>query len=316
MALILIRRLGLLLVSLLVASVLVFAALRLLPGDVAQVIAGTRASPEQVDRIAHQLGTDRPLVIQYLHWLGGVLSGDVGHSAVNGVSVSGELGQKLTVTGPLVAAATLLGALVGVSLGIVAAARHRRRSGIVLSVLSQLGLAVPSFWVGLMATTVFAVHWRWLPAGGFPAGGWNEPAAAVRSLVLPVLTLALLEGAVLLRFTRSATLEVLHADYLRTARAKGLTRGRALLRHGVRNALLPVLSVLGLEFASLLLGAVVIENVFSLPGAGQMLVTDVGNRDLVKVQGTVLLVTAVILVVGFLVDVGHHLLDPRLRDAR
>jgi peptide/nickel transport system permease protein len=220
------------------------------------------------------------------------------------------------VTAPLVAGATLLAALVGVPLGIVAAARHRGAAGHALSVVSQLGIAVPTFWVGLMATTVFAVHWRLLPAGGFPRDGWAQPGAAVRSLVLPVLTLALLEGAVLLRFTRSATLEVLHADYIRTARAKGLTRGRALVRHGVRNAALPVLSVLGLEFASLLLGAVVIENVFALPGIGQMLIVDVGNRDLLKVQGTVLLVAVAVLVVSFLVDLGHRLLDPRLREAR
>ena len=310
------RRFALLVASLVVSSIGVFLLLRLLPGNVAQVLAGARASPEQVARISHQLGTDRPLAAQYLSWIGGVLRGDFGRSALNGVSAAGELGQKLQVTGPLVGAATLLAALVGIPLGILAAARHRTPDGLALSVLAQMGIAVPSFWVGLMGVTLFAVHWQWLPAGGFPREGWAEPGAAVRSLVLPVVTLALFEAAVLLRFARSATLEVLHADYIRTARAKGLTRGQALLRHGVRAASLPVLSILGIEFASLLLGAVVIENVFSLPGAGQMLVTDVGNRDLVKVQGTVLLVTAVVLVVGFLVDVGHHLLDPRLREPR
>ncbi|MBL7498485.1 ABC transporter permease [Frankia sp. CNm7] len=316
MALILLRRFGLLALSLLVASVLVFLLLRLLPGDVAQVIAGTRATPEQVERIRHELGVDRPLAEQYLSWLGGVLRGDFGTSALNGVSVSGQLGEKLTVTLPLVAGASLLAVLVGVPLGILAGSRHRSPAGHALSVAGQLGIAVPSFWVGLMLTTLVAVQWRLLPAGGFPRDGWADPAAAVRSLVLPVVTLALLQGAVLLRFARSATLEVLHADYIRTARAKGLTEGRALLRHGARNAALPVLSVLGLEFASLLLGAVVIENVFTLPGLGQMLIADVGNRDLVKVQGTVLLVTVAVLVIGFLVDLGHRLLDPRLREAR
>jgi len=310
------RRVGLLALSLVVASLLVFLLLRLLPGDVADVVAGTRAAPEQVERIRQELGTDRGPAEQYLDWMGGVLTGDFGASALSGVSVSDELGEKLAVTLPLVAAATAVAVLVAVPLGIIAAARHRDAAGTTLSALGQLGLAVPSFWVGLMAVSLFAVRWRLLPAGGFPREGWADPEAAVRSLVLPVLTLAVAQGAVLLRFARSATLEVLHADYIRTARAKGLTRGRALLRHGVRNAALPVLSVLGLEFASLLLGAVVIENVFSLPGVGQMLVVDVGNRDLVKVQGTVLLVTVAVLVVGFLVDLGHRLLDPRLRGAR
>ncbi|ONH34539.1 ABC transporter permease [Protofrankia sp. BMG5.30] len=316
MAVILLRRLVLLALSLVAASLLVFLLLRLLPGDVADVIAGTTATPEQVARIRHQLGVDRPLITQYASWVGGVLTGDFGASAVNGVSVSAQLGEKLTVTVPLVAGATVLAVAVALPLGIISAARHRRADGLALSTLSQLGIAVPSFWVGLMLITLFAVEWGVLPAGGFPTDGWDDPAAAVRSLTLPVVTLALVEGAVLMRFTRSATLEVLHVDFIRTARAKGLTRGRALLRHGVRNAAGSVLSVLGLEFATLLAGTVVIENVFALPGVGQMLIVDIGNRDLVKVQGTVLLITVVVLVVGFLVDVGHRLLDPRLLDPR
>ncbi|CAJ63479.1 MULTISPECIES: ABC transporter permease [Frankia] len=316
MAMILLRRLGLLAVSLVVASLLVFALLRLLPGDAADVLAGTSASPDQVLRIRHEIGADRSLPAQYLDWIGGVLTGDFGVSALNGATVSGELAEKLTVTAPLVGAATVLALAVAAPLGVLAAARHRRTSGVALSALSQLGLAVPTFWVGLMLVTVFAVDWRLLPAGGFPADGWADPVAAVRALVLPVVTLAVVEAAVLLRFVRSATLEVLHADFIRTARAKGLTRGQALRRHGIRNAALPVVSILGLEFATLLLGAVVVENVFALPGLGGMLVADIGNRDLVKVQGTVLLVTTAVLVVGFGVDLAHRLLDPRLRGAR
>jgi peptide/nickel transport system permease protein len=170
--------------------------------------------------------------------------------------------------------------------------------------------------VGLVLAIVFAVQLRWLPAQGFPTSGWADPGRAVRSLVLPCVTLALAEGAVLLRFVRSSVLGVLHQDFLRTARATGLTRTAALVRHGLRNAALPVVSILGLQVAALLVGAVVVEQVFTLPGVGRMLITDVGNRDLVKVQGEVLLLASAVLVIGFLIDLVHRLLDPRLRVAR
>jgi peptide/nickel transport system permease protein len=203
--------------------------------------------------------------------------------------------------------------LVAVPLGIVAGARHRRADGITLSVVSQLGIAIPTFWAGLLLIVVFGVHWNVFPAQGFPRAGWDEPARAVEALVLPTVTLALSQGAVLLRFVRSATLDVLHQDYIRTARAKGLTRTQALYRHGLRNASLPIISILGVQVASLIAGVVVIERVFNLPGVGQMLVRDIGSRDLEKVQGTVLLLAIVVLVIGFLVDVLHRVVDPRLR---
>ena len=218
-----------------------------------------------------------------------MLHGDFGTSALNGETVTSQLGTKLAVTAPLVLASTVLSVLVAVPLGIVAGARHRRADGIGLSVVSQLGIAVPSFWAGLMLIVVFGVHWNLFPAQGFPRDGWDDPAAAAESLVLPTVTLALSQGAVLLRFVRSATLDVLHQDYIRTARAKGLTRTQALYRHGLRNASLPIISILGVQIASLLAGVVVIERVFNLPGVGQMLVRDIGSRDLEKVQGTVLL---------------------------
>jgi peptide/nickel transport system permease protein len=252
-------------------------------------------------------------VRQYLDWSGGLLRGDFGTSALNGETVTGQLGTKLGITAPLVLASTVLSVLVAVPLGIIAGARHRRADGISLSVVSQLGIAVPTFWAGLLLIIVFGVHWNVFPAQGFPRDGWDEPGRAVESLVLPTLTLALSQGAVLLRFVRSATLDVLHQDYIRTARAKGLTRTQALYRHGLRNASLPIISILGVQIASLIAGVVVIERVFNLPGVGQMLVRDIGSRDLEKVQGTVLLLAIIVLVVGFLVDVVHRLVDPRLR---
>ncbi|MEU6430736.1 ABC transporter permease [Microbispora sp. NPDC046973] len=290
--------------------------LRLLPGDLASIIGGVQATPDQLVRLRVRLGTDRPLLAQYGHWAAGVLIGDLGTSALSGVSVTGELRRKLVVTLPLTLASSVLAVVLAVPAGTYAALRHRSRDGAAVSAVGQLGIAVPTFWMGIMLAVVFAVRLRVLPAQGFPVEGWADPGAAVRSLVLPVLTLALAQGAVLLRFVRSATLEVLHADYVRTARAKGLTTLGAVIRHGLRNAALPVVSVLGIQFASLLVGAVVVENAFALPGVGRMLLADVGNRDLVKVQGTVLLLSALVLVVGALIDVVHRLIDPRLRGAR
>jgi peptide/nickel transport system permease protein len=307
------RRLALLVLAIFVSSIVVFLLLRLLPGDLARVVGGTEATPEQIEAIREELGLNRPLLVQYLDWVGGMFQGDFGVSALNGETVTSELGKKLSVSAPLVLASTVLSILVAVPLGIAAGARHRRADGIALSAVSQLGIALPSFWVGLMLIIVFAVNWRLFPAQGFPLDGWEEPGAAVKALVLPTVTLALAQGAVLLRFVRSATLDVLHQDYIRTARAKGLTRTQALYRHGLRNASLPIISIIGVQVASLIAGIVVIERVFTLPGVGQMLVRDIGSRDLEKVQGTVLLIAIVVLVIGFLVDITHRLVDPRLR---
>lgn len=308
-----VRRLGLFAVACLVSTVVIFLLLRLLPGDVALVVGGTEATPEQVAAIREELGLNRSLPAQYFHWLGGALTGDFGVSALNGETVTSELGEKLTVTGPLVLTSTLLSILVAVPVGVFAASRHRKADGVALSAISQLGIAVPSFLVGLALIIVFAVRWEIFPAQGFPRVGWDDPAGAARALVLPTVTLALAQGAVLFRFVRSATLDVLHQEYIRTARAKGLTRQEALWRHGLRNASIPIISILGVQVASLIAGIVVIEQVFTLPGVGQMLIRDVGSRDLEKVQGTVVLIAIVVLAIGFVVDVLHGLVDPRLR---
>lgn len=315
MTLFLLRRAGLLVVSLLAASVLIFLVLRLLPGDVAQTIGGIKATPAQVAAVRHDLGLDRPLPVQYGDWIGGAVTGDFGRSVLDGTSVSGQLAEKLAVTGPLAVGAVVLALAFAVPLGVLAAVRRESRLGGAVNAFGQLGIALATLWVGLLLVVVFAVQLRWLPAQGFPVDGWAEPGQALRSLVLPWVTLALAEGAVLLRFVRSAVLDVLHQDWLRTARAKGHTRTGALIRHGLRNAAVPVVSVLGLQIAALVAGAVVVEQVFVLPGVGQMLITDVGNRDLDKVQGEILLLTGAVLVIGFLVDLAHRLIDPRLRSA-
>ncbi|WP_375384808.1 ABC transporter permease [uncultured Microbacterium sp.] len=307
-------RAALLLVGLIVASVLIFLSLRVLPGDVAQLIAGTQGTPAQVAAIRESLGLDRPLPLQYLEWMGGVLRGDLGTSLVTGSSVGAELAQKAQVSIPLGIMALIIAVVFSVPLGVLSAVRRGRGDGTALSVGSQALAAVPVVWAGMMLVVVFAVWLGWLPAQGFPRDGWADPAAAFRSLVLPALTIGIVEGAMLMRFVRSATLQAIGQDYVRTAAAKGLTRNTALIRHGLPNVALSVITVLGLQVAGIVVGAVVIEQLFTLPGIGRMLVADVGARDLPKVQGELLLLTGFVLVVGFAVDLLHRALDPRQRE--
>ncbi|BFM24132.1 ABC transporter permease [Microbacterium sp. che218] len=308
-------RLGLLVLGLAVASVLIFVSLRVLPGDVAQVIAGTQATPEQIAALRASLGLDAPLWTQYADWIGGLLRGDLGTSLLTGTSVSAELIDKARVTVPLSIMSLTIALLIGIPFGVLSALGRRRAAGAALSVAAQALAAVPVVWAGLMLVVVFAVWLGWLPPQGFPRAGWNDPAAAFRALVLPALTIGVIEGAMLLRFVRSATLQAIGQDYVRTAAAKGLTRTRALLSHGLPNVGLSVITVLGLQIAGIIVGAVVIEQLFTLPGVGRMLVTDVASRDLPKVQGELLAVTGFVLVVGFVVDLAHRLIDPRQREA-
>jgi peptide/nickel transport system permease protein len=305
------RRLAVLLASLLVASVVVFLLLSLLPGDPAQALLGVNATPESLAALREQFGLNRPLWEQYLDWVGGMLRGDFGTSVVSGVSVGSEIAAKLSLTVPLVVSGMVVALLVAVPLGVVAAVRNRQPVGTVLAAFSQVGIAIPSFWLGILLITVFAVRLQVLPSGGFP--GWQDFGGAVQALLLPVLVLGFAQGAILMRYVRSAVLEVMQEDFIRTARAKGLTRWQALTRHALRTAAVPVVTVLGLQLSTLLIGAVVIENVFGLPGLGRMLLQDVGNRDLLKVQGVVMVLAAAVLFVNFLVDVVYHLIDPRLR---
>ncbi len=311
----LVGRLLLLVVGLLVASIIVFATLRVLPGDVAQVVAGTQASPEQVEQLRQQLGLDRPVVVQYLDWIGGLLRGDLGRSLVTNGQVAPELVEKLSVTLPLAGMSLVAALVLGVPLGVLAAVLRRRAGGALIAFVAQAVAAVPIVWAGLLLIALFAVTLRWLPPQGFPLDGWGEPARAVAALLLPALTIGAVEGAVILRFTRSATLAVLDADHVRTAAAIGLTRTQALVRHGLPSVALTVLAVLGVQIAGLLVGAVVVEQLFSLPGVGRMLVTDVGRRDITKVQSELLVLTGLVLLVGFAVDVVHRVLDPRQREA-
>ena len=305
-------RTGWLVVSLFVASLLVFGVVNVLPGDVAGVILGTSATPQALETLRHQLGLDQPGWLRYLGWIGGILHGDFGTSVLSHVDVGSLIVQKLSVSAPLALASAAIAIAIALPLGVLAGTHYRNPLGALISGMSLLGIAVPAFWAGLLLATIFAVQLHLFPAGGFT--DWStDPVAAMHSLVLPALALGLVQAAVLTRYIRSAIIDVQREDFIRTARAKGLTRWQALQHHGFRVAAIPVVTILGIQLTGLLVGAIVIENVFVLPGLGRLLFQSVGNRDLVVVQDLVLLLTAVVLVVNFAVDLTYRLLDPRIR---
>ncbi|HEX3816160.1 MAG TPA: ABC transporter permease [Mycobacteriales bacterium] len=309
------RRLGFLVLTLAIASVVIFLVCAWLPGDAATTLLGTQATPAAVHQLRHQFGTDRPLVSQYGSWIGGLFRGDFGTSAVTKLQVWPQIQSRLAVTGCLVLVGMLFALIVAVPVGVFSAVRHRRVSGLVVSGLSQLGLAIPAFWAGILLSFFFAVKLHVLPPGGyvsFRQDQWEW----FRHLILPGISLALVQGAVLGRYVRAAVLDVMREDYIRTARAGGATFSRALWRHGLRNASIPVVTVLGLQLATLLVGAIVIESVFTMPGLGLMLLQAVGNRDLVLVEGTVMILVGAVLILNFLVDLLYLALDPRLRSSR
>jgi len=309
-----IRRIAVFAFSVLVASMLVFAVMTILPGDPAQVMLGTQATPEAVDALRTELGLDRPLVVQYLGWLAGAGRGDLGTSVFSGQEIAPQIVGRLKVTIPLAVMAMGLTVLISFPLGVFAAARHRRLGDSVVSVVSQVGLAIPAFWAGLLLVTVFAVGYGWFPAGGFP--GWDVSIwQSLRALFLPAVSLSIVQSAIITRFVRSAVLETMGQDYIRTARSNGLTRSQALWRHGLRNAAIPVLTILGLQFAALTAGTVVIESVFVLPGLGSMLLQGITRRDLPLVQGGAMAIAVLILGVNLVVDLTYGLLDPRVRES-
>ncbi|MEU0039140.1 ABC transporter permease [Streptomyces sp. NPDC006333] len=313
MARYLLRRLAFLVVSLALASVVLFVLLRMLPGDPANALTSVGASPEQIAAARHSIGSDRPLPEQFTHWLGQLAHGDLGTSFVSSLPVGPEVTSRLDVTVPLTLAAFVLAVLIAVPAGFVAAYKRRTWYGALLSGVSQLGIAIPVFWLGMILVAVFALNAGWLPAGGFPPDGWSDPAEAIRSLVLPVVTIALVMSASMIRYVRSATLDVLGSDYLRTARALGSSFGRAMWRHGLRNSSVPVISVLAIELASTLLGAVVVESVYALPGLGSMLATGIAQHDYPVIQAVLFVSTLAVLLIGFVADLVQRFVDPRLR---
>jgi peptide/nickel transport system permease protein len=306
------RRIGIVIVSLLGASIAVFTVLNLLPGSPAQVILGQQATPQAIKQLTAQLGLNKPVWRQYVDWIGGLSHGSFGLSYISHQPIGSQISQALTVTGPVILFAMAVGIVIALPLGLFGALRNGKLTGTLAGVISQIGIAIPVVVGGLLLVIVFAVETHVFPSSGFP--GWSQPFQALRSLVLPSVTLGVVEGAVLSRYVRASVLDQLRSDYLRTARAKGLKTRQALWRHGLRNAMIPLVTVVGLELASLVVGAIVVENVFELPGIGSLLLNAVNNRDLLTVQDIAMLVAATVLVLNLLVDVSYRLLDPRLRN--
>ncbi len=306
------RRMATLFLTLLAVSALVFFVMDVLPGDPAAIMLGTSASPDTLAALRHELGLNQPLVLRYFSWIANALHGDFGTSYVYGVPVSQLLVERLAVTLPLTVIAVMLSLAVSVPLGTLSAARHNSVLDHVVGVISQLFIAVPGFWVALLLILFFSVGLGLMPAGGFP--GWESGFwTALKSLVLPAVALALPQAGVLTRVTRSAVLEVLNEDFVRTARAKGLPRRVALWRHAVPNALIPVVTVLGLQFTFLVAGAILVENVFNLPGLGRLAYQSLMQRDIVVMQDVVLFFAGLVVIVSFVVDLSYLFLDPRLR---
>lgn len=300
--------------SVVIASLVLFLLLRLLPGDPANALVSVGADAAQIEAARKQVGSDLPLYEQFLRFISSLARFDLGNSFVSGAPVLSEIGKRLIVTVPLTLMAFLVAVTIAVPLGILSVVRQNRWYGTVISVVSQLGIAVPVFWIGILLVGVFAVNLRLFPSGGFPSRGWQTAPAAFQSLVLPVATISIVMSASLIRYVRSATQDVLGSDYLRTARALGATFSQALIRHGIRNGAVPVISILGIELASTLLGAVVVERVFSLPGLGSMLLLGIEQRDYPNVQGVLFISTLLVLLVGFAADLSQRIIDPRLRN--
>ena len=306
------RRLAGLVMTLVAVSALIFAVMNILPGDAAAIMLGTSASEDTLAALRSELGLDRPVVWRYLAWIAGALHGDFGRSYTYGVPVSELIGERLSLTLPLAGIALVLSVLVSVPLGVAAAARRRGIIDGLAALFAQMSVAMPAFWVAILLIILFSVQGGWLPAGGF--AGWQAGFwPALKSLILPSVALALPQAGVLTRVTRGAVLDVMHEDFARTARAKGIGRRMTLWRHVLPNAAGPIVTVLGLQFTFLVAGAVLIENVFNLPGLGRLAYQALTQRDIVVMQAVVLLLSGLVIVVNFLVDLLQMRLDPRLR---
>jgi len=306
------RRVAALAVTLVFVSALVFVVVRVLPGDPAAIIMGTEGSPEALARLRESMGLNQPLTVQYAQWVGGALRGDLGRSIQYDVPVGGLIVSRLPVTLPLALLAALFMVAAALPLGIYAATHHRRGGDYLAMIVSQVGISVPQFWSGLLLILLFSVHLGWVSSGGFE--GWSSGLApALRSLLLPAIALGLFQAAVLVRATRSAVLDVLREDYVRTARAKGLSERRVINVHTFRNALIPVVTVAGIQLGQLMAGAIVLESVFALPGLGRLALGAISARDLPVVQGVTLFVASSIVLINFAVDLAYGMLDPRIR---
>lgn len=316
MPLFFLRRLLSFVLTLLATSVVVFAVLELLPGNAAQVILGETATPESIAAMEDKLGLNQPAVTRYLSWMGGMLQGQTGLSISYDTPTAQLMAERMQVTLPLAVMAMGLTVALALALGIYAASQQNKAGDVGVMTLSQLGLALPNFWLAILLILLFAVHLEWVSAGGFP--GWFEDDGGgvmegIKALLLPAMALAAVQTAILTRVTRSAVLDTLREDFVRTARAKGLSRRQVLWGHVLRNAMIPVLTVMGLQFGNLITSAIVIENVFVLPGIGRLIFQAIANRDLIVVRDVVMLLAALVILITFCIDVLYAWIDPRLK---
>jgi peptide/nickel transport system permease protein len=308
----LVKRCAGFLAALAAATIIVFLVLEVLPGDPARIMLGVEAQAESVALLRRELGLDRPAPERYLAWIGGLLRGDLGTSYTYHVPVAELVGERLAVTVPLALISTCLSLVLALVLGLYAAAHRDGPGDIGIMAVTQLGIAVPNFWFAILLILLFAVTLGWLPSGGFP--GWSAGiGAALKALLLPALSLAIVQAAVLARITRSAVLDILGEDFVRTARAKGNSRNRTLWRHVLRNALIPVVTIMGLQFSSLLAGTIIVENVFYLPGLGRLVFQAITQHDLVVIKNVVVLLAVLVIAVNFAIDLLYLAIDPRLR---
>ncbi|WP_293809444.1 ABC transporter permease [uncultured Bosea sp.] len=308
------RRLAALGLTLLAAAVVIFVVLEILPGDPAAVTLGLNAAPEALAALRAEMGLDKPAVLRFLLWLGGLATGDLGQSYTYRVPVLQLIAERMAVTLPLALMAIALATAIGIPLGMLAASRHGRLTDAGVMAFAQAGLAIPNFWFGLLLVLVFAVGLGWLPAGGFP--GWQAGiGVSLKALLMPALALALPQAAIIARVTRSSMLDTLQEDFVRTARAKGLSEGTTMRRHALRNALIPVVTILGLQFSVLIAGAIIIENVFALPGLGRLVFQAIAQHDLIVVKDLVMLFAGLAILINFAVELLYGLIDPRLRQS-
>jgi peptide/nickel transport system permease protein len=309
------RRIASLILSLAIASLVIFVVIEVAPGDPAAYMLGMNAQPDTVAALRAELGMDVSKPERYLNWVGGMLQGDFGTSYTYRTPVAGMIADRLWVSLPLAIYALILSTLIAFPAGIYAASRRGRAGDVAVMGATQLGVAVPNFWFAMILVLIFAINLGWFSAGGF--AGWDKGfGAAMRSLTLPALALALPQAAILARVMRSSLLDMLGEDFIRTARAKGLTARQTLWRHALRNAMIPVLTILGLQFAFLLAGSIIIEQVFYLPGLGRLVFQAISSRDLIVVESVVMLLVFAVIVVNFAVDLAYALVDPRLRSRR